>query len=142
MFLSVNLVVHSKIRQILFKSILIIGIIFYYLNTKVHSGNKTSTPSPAGFEKFLPFSFLKRVNFPKVLPYLFPTWERCLTDKKGKNIPKISQKLPIFIPELFDSIAPQNAEIRTVTNSLPLNFKNFAKSLFFNRLSQTDENLK
>ncbi len=25
--------------------------------------------------------------------------------------------------ELFDSITPQNAEIRTVTNSLPLNLK-------------------
>lgn len=46
------------------------------------------------------------------------------------------------MPELFDSIAPQNAEIRTVTNSLPLNLKNSAKSLFCNRLSQTDENLK
>jgi hypothetical protein len=46
------------------------------------------------------------------------------------------------MPELFDSIAPQNAEIRTVTNSLPLNLKNSAKGLFFNRLSQTDENLK
>ena len=50
--------------------------------------------------------------------------------------------MPTFIPELFDSIAPQNAEIRTVTNSLPLNFENSAKSLFFNWLNQTDENLK
>ena len=47
-----------------------------------------------------------------------------------------------FWRELFDSIAPQNAEIHTVTNSLPLNLKNSAKSLFFNRLSHTDENLK
>ncbi|EYB12115.1 hypothetical protein M119_4704 [Bacteroides fragilis str. 3783N1-6] len=35
--------------------------------------------------------------------------------------------------ELFDSIATQNAEIRTVAKSLPL---------FLNRLSQTDKNLK
>jgi hypothetical protein len=47
-----------------------------------------------------------------------------------------------FWRELFDYIAPQNAEIRTVTNSLPLDLKNSAKSLFFNRLNQTDENLQ
>jgi hypothetical protein len=47
-----------------------------------------------------------------------------------------------FTAELFDSIAPQNAEIRMVTNSLPLNLNSSAKSLFFNRLSQTGENLK
>ena len=44
--------------------------------------------------------------------------------------------------ELFDSIASQIAEIRTIANSLPLLLKLFAKSLFFNRLSQTSENLK
>lgn len=47
-----------------------------------------------------------------------------------------------FWRELFDSIAPQNAEIRTVTNSLPLNSENFAKSLFLNRLYQIGEKLK
>lgn len=54
----------------------------------------------------------------------------------------VQKKLPTFTPELFDSIAPQNAEIRTVTKSLPLKFKNSAKGLFLNRLNQTDENLK
>ncbi len=44
--------------------------------------------------------------------------------------------------ELFDSIVTQNAEIRTVSKSLPLFLKYSAKSLFFNRLSQTDKNLK
>lgn len=44
--------------------------------------------------------------------------------------------------ELFDSIAPQIADIRTVAKSLPLFLKYYAKSLFFNRLHQTDENLK
>ena len=44
--------------------------------------------------------------------------------------------------ELFDSIATQNAEIRTVAKSLPLFLKYYAKSLFFNRLHQADENLK
>lgn len=34
--------------------------------------------------------------------------------------------------EFFGDIAPQTAEIRTVTNSLPLNLKNSAKSLFCN----------
>lgn len=37
--------------------------------------------------------------------------------------------------ELFDSIAPQIAEIRTVANSLPLHLEEFAKSLFLNWLS-------
>lgn len=44
--------------------------------------------------------------------------------------------------ELFDSITTQNAEIRTITKSLLLKFKNSAKGLFLNRLCQTDENLK
>jgi len=47
-----------------------------------------------------------------------------------------------FAPELFDSIAPQNAVNRTVTNSLPLKLNSSAKSLFSNRLSQIDENIK
>lgn len=61
---------------------------------------------------------------------------------KGKNMLGIPKKLLTFIPELFDGIAPQNAEIRTVTKSLSLNIKNSVKSLFFNRLNQTHENLK
>ncbi|MDR2814970.1 MAG: hypothetical protein LBB79_10020 [Prevotellaceae bacterium] len=52
------------------------------------------------------------------------------------------KNIAYFWRELFDSIAPQNAEIRTATNSLPLKLSNSAKNLFFNRLSQTDENLK
>lgn len=56
---------------------------------------------------------------------------------------EVPKKLPTFILELFDSIiVPQYAEIRMVTNSLPLNFKNAAKSFSFNRLNQTVENLK
>ena len=43
---------------------------------------------------------------------------------------------------MFDSIATQNAEIRTVANSLPPLLKYFAKSLFLNQLSLTDKNLK
>lgn len=46
------------------------------------------------------------------------------------------------VKELFDSIAPQNAEIRTVANSLPLFLKYSVKCLFFKRLYQTIENLK
>lgn len=44
--------------------------------------------------------------------------------------------------ELFDSIAPQIAEIRTIAKSLPLLLKKSAKSLFYSRLSQTNNNLK
>lgn len=48
----------------------------------------------------------------------------------------------VIYKELFDNIAPQIAEICTVANSLPLFLKYSAKSLFFNRLNPTDENLK
>jgi hypothetical protein len=44
--------------------------------------------------------------------------------------------------ELFDSIAPQNAENRTVAKSLPLFLKYSVKWLFFKWLYQTVENLK
>lgn len=55
-----------------------------------------------------------------------------------------SEKLLIFasLKSCFDSIATQNAEIRTVANSLPPLLKYFAKSLFLNQLSLTDKNLK
>jgi len=62
--------------------------------------------------------------------------------KKGKIDTSNPKKLPTFTVELFDSIAQQSAEIQTVTKSLLLKFKNSAKGLFFNWLSQTDENLK
>lgn len=55
---------------------------------------------------------------------------------------EVPKKLPTFNAELFDNIASENAEIRTVTKLLLLKSKNSAKSLFLNRLSQTDENLK
>ncbi len=43
--------------------------------------------------------------------------------------------------ELFDSIAPQTAEISTVSNSLPLFLKYSVKCLFIKWLYQTVENL-
>lgn len=46
------------------------------------------------------------------------------------------------LKELFDSIALQNAENRTVSKSLPLFLKYFVKCLFLKRLCQTVENLK
>lgn len=46
------------------------------------------------------------------------------------------------VKELFDSIAPQNAENSTVANSLPLFLKYSVKCLFFKRLYQIVENLK
>ena len=48
----------------------------------------------------------------------------------------------ILQKELFDSIAPQNAENRTVANSLLLFLKYSAKCLFLKWLCQTVENLK
>ena len=50
--------------------------------------------------------------------------------------------LYLQMKELFDRIATQNAEIRTVAKSLPLFLKQFAKSLFINWLSQADKKLK
>ncbi len=50
--------------------------------------------------------------------------------------------LLLFLKELFDSIAPQNAANRTVANSLPPFLKYYAKCLFLKRLCQTVENLK
>gem|GEM_PF-1616445 len=46
------------------------------------------------------------------------------------------------LKELFDSIAPQNAENRTVAKSLPAFLKYSVKCLFLKRLCQTVENLK
>ena len=43
--------------------------------------------------------------------------------------------LTLHLEGLFDSIATQNAEIRTVAKSLPLPLKNPAYSLLFRRLS-------
>ena len=48
----------------------------------------------------------------------------------------------LFWKELFDSTAPQNAENRTVANSLLLFLKYSVKCLFLKRLYQTVENLK
>jgi hypothetical protein len=44
--------------------------------------------------------------------------------KKEKYILEIPKKLLTFAHELFDSIAPQNAEIRTVAKSLPKHSQN------------------
>ena len=94
------------------------------------------------FIRNLPFSYLERVFPIKALPHSFFPQERCLSEKERKKICVGFKNNAYFWRELFDSIAPQNAEIRTVTNSLPLNPNNSAKSLFFNRLSKTDDNLK
>jgi hypothetical protein len=94
------------------------------------------------FIKNLPFSYLERVFSIKALPYSFFPQEECLSEKERGKICVGFKNNAYFWRELFDSIAPQNAEIRTVTNSLPLKSENSAKSLFFNRLYQTDENLK
>ena len=50
--------------------------------------------------------------------------------------------LPLYFEELFDSIAPQIAENRTVSNSLLLFLKYSVKCLFLKRLCQAVENLK
>jgi hypothetical protein len=48
----------------------------------------------------------------------------------------------IFVAGLFDSIAQQIAENRTVAKSLPLLLKYAVKCLFLKWLYQTAENLK
>jgi hypothetical protein len=94
------------------------------------------------FIENLPFSFLERVFPTKALPYSFFPHEKCLSEKEREQICVGFKNNAYFWRELFDSIAPQNAEIRTVTNSLPLKYENSAKSLSLNRLCKTDENLK
>jgi hypothetical protein len=90
----------------------------------------------------LPFSYLERVFPIKALPYSFFPQERCLSEKEREKICVGFKNNAYFWRELFDSTAPQNAEIRTVTSSLPLNSENLSKGLFLNRLCQTGENLK
>jgi hypothetical protein len=94
------------------------------------------------FIENLPFSYLERVFPIKALPYSFFPQRRCLSEKERKKTCVGFKNNMYFWHELFDSIAPQIVEICTVTNSLPLNFKNSAKGLFLNRLYQTGENLK
>lgn len=48
----------------------------------------------------------------------------------------------LLLKELFDSKTLQNAENRTVSNSLPLYLKQIAKSLILKWLYQAIENLK
>ena len=55
---------------------------------------------------------------------------------------EIQNKITNFTSELFDSIALQIAEIRTVAKSLPLLLGNSANRLFINRLNQSENNLK
>jgi hypothetical protein len=76
----------------------------------------------------------------KALPYPFFPQRRCLSEKERGKICVGFKNNAYFWRELFDSIAPQYAKIRTVTNSLPLNFKNLFKSLFLNRLYKIGEN--
>jgi hypothetical protein len=90
----------------------------------------------------LPFSYLERVFPIKALPYSFFPQERCLSEKEREKICVGFKNIAYFWRELFDSIASQNAEIRTVTNSLPLKSENSFKSLFINWLCQIGENLK
>ena len=51
------------------------------------------------------------------------------------------KKLYLQMKELFDSIATQNTEIRSIANSLP-HFSNNSLKVYFNRLSQTDKKNK
>jgi hypothetical protein len=94
------------------------------------------------FIKNLPFSYLERVFPIKALPYSFFPQEKCLSEKERKKICAGFKNNAYFWRELFDSIAPQNAEIRTVTNSLPLKSENLFKGLFLNRLYQIGKNIK
>ena len=57
--------------------------------------------------------------------------KRISIEKREKYVVGEKRK-PKICSELFDSIAPQNAETHTAPNSLPLNSNNSAKNLFFN----------
>ena len=64
----------------------------------------------------------------------------CILAEFPYPFPKIL--LPLYLKELFDSIAPQSTENRTVANSLPAFLKYSVKCLFLKRLCQAVENLK
>jgi hypothetical protein len=83
----------------------------------------------------------KSISYKSLALFILSTEEVFIGQRKKKYTCGF-KNIAYFWRELFDSIAPQNTEIRTVTNSSPLKFNNSAKSLFLNRLSQTDENLK
>lgn len=55
---------------------------------------------------------------------------------------RIEKNIIFATKELFDSIAPQSTENRTVANSLPAFLKYSVKCLFLKRLCQAVENLK
>jgi hypothetical protein len=67
------------------------------------------------FVRNLPFSYLERVFPTKALPHSFFPQKRCLSDKEREKYACGFKNIASFWRELFDSIAPQNAEIRTVT---------------------------
>ncbi len=78
-----------------------------------------------------------------IIAFLRMTINSNCRDKSVKYILSFQRIIiPLYLEELFDSIAPQNAENRTVSKSLPLFLKYSVKCLFFKRLYQTVENLK
>ena len=77
------------------------------------------------------FSVVKVAIIHEMISFLMNNLQRMESKNTITDIGFSKNCYAFYQKELFDSIAPQIAEIRTVAKSLPLFLKHSAKSLFF-----------
>ena len=77
------------------------------------------------------FSVVKVAIIYEMISFLMNNLQRMESKNTITDIGFSKNCYAFYQKELFDSIAPQIAEIRTVAKSLPLFLKHSAKSLFF-----------
>lgn len=77
------------------------------------------------------FSVVKVAIIYEMISFLMNNLQRIESKNTITDIGFSKNCYAFYQKELFDSITPQIAEIRTVAKSLPLFLKHSAKSLFF-----------
>ncbi len=77
------------------------------------------------------FSVVKVAIIYEMISFLMNNLQRMESKNTITDIGFSKNCYAFYQKELFDSITPQIAEIRTVAKSLPLFLKHSAKSLFF-----------
>ena len=77
------------------------------------------------------FSVVKVAIIYEMISFLMNNLQRMESKNTITDIGFSKNCYAFYLKELFDSITPQIAEIRTVAKSLPLFLKHSAKSLFF-----------
>ena len=77
------------------------------------------------------FSVVKVAIIYEMISFLMNNLQRMESKNTITDIAFSKNCYAFYQKELFDSITPQIAEIRTVAKSLPLFLKHSAKSLFF-----------